>query len=113
MKPDSADEHGLNQITGYLLWHAEVEQARRQAAVFTSHLPWLTTGQREDVERVYIADRVAASRAMLEQIRDRAVALRGEYSRRYGSLKRRCVAAAAGCTAVVAGVAGVVVLISR
>ena len=113
MDAASDDDHGLHQITGYLLWNAEIEDARRQAALFTSHLPWLTTAQREDVERVYIADRLASSRAMLERIRDRAGELRGEYGQRYLFLRRRCVAAAAGCAAVVVGVAATVVLIAR
>ncbi|MBM9503236.1 hypothetical protein ITX44_01575 [Streptomyces sp. KK5PA1] len=110
MGEKDSDEHGLNQIAGYLLWNAEIEQARRQAAAFTSCLPWLTTAQREDVERVYIADRLAVSQAMLERIRARVIELREEYSRRYVYLQRRCVAAAVGCSAVVVGIAAAVVL---
>ncbi|MEV7872675.1 hypothetical protein AB0P17_42760 [Streptomyces sp. NPDC088124] len=94
MEPDRDSARTLIQIEGYLLWSAEVETIRRQAARFTEQLPWLTTAQREDVERVYTHDRAAASRAVLERISDRACELRGEYGERYRRLRTRCVAAA-------------------
>ncbi|MFJ1593387.1 hypothetical protein ACIOD0_24555 [Kitasatospora albolonga] len=92
MKPDKDSGRGLAQLEGYLLWNAEVERARRQARRFTDELPWLTTAQREDVERVYLTDRVAVSRESLTRVRDRAAELRGEYTRRYERLRARCVA---------------------
>ena len=113
MKADNSDDHGLNQITGYLLWNAEIEQARRQAAAFTTHLPWLTTAQREDVERVYVADRLGVSQAMLKRIRDRALELREEYQARYASLRRQCVAVSATFVAVAIGVTTAAFLLSR
>ena len=84
---------------------AEIEEARRKAVAFASNLPWLTTSQHEDVERVYVADRVAASRAILQRNSDRAAELRGEYNARYELLKKRCVAAALGGVAVAVGLA--------
>lgn len=113
MRADSDDERGLNQITEYLLWNAEIEQARRQATAFTARLPWLTGAQRDDVERVYVADRVAASQAMLERICDRAGELRGEYGERYADLRKRCVAAVMACAVVAIGAATAVVLVMR
>lgn len=92
--PETDSARGLAQMEGYLLWNAEIAQARRRARRFTDELPWLTTAQREDVERVYTADRAAASRAMLVRVSARAAELRGEYSERYRRLRARCVAAA-------------------
>jgi hypothetical protein len=113
MRARDEGERGLEEMAGYLLWNAEVEAARRQAAAFTSNLPWLTTSQCEDVERVYVGDRVAASRAMIQRTCDRAAELRGEYSARYEQLKRRCVAATLGCVAAAAGMAAAFVLVTR
>ncbi|MFJ9623154.1 hypothetical protein [Streptomyces sp. NPDC101181] len=101
MKRDQESARGLAQLEGYLLWNAEVEGARRQARSFTGQLPWLTTAQREDVERVYTAERVTASRESFTRIRDRAEELREEYTERYARLRTRCVAV----TAVTAGAA--------
>lgn len=101
--PEKDSARGLAQMEGYLLWNAEIEQARRYARRFTDELPWLTTAQREDVERVYAADRAEASRVMLVRVCARATELRGEYSRRYRTLRARCVAAA---TVVCLGAAG-------
>ncbi|MEW1873514.1 hypothetical protein AB0420_36530 [Streptomyces caelestis] len=101
MNPRQDSARGLNQIEGHLLWAAEVEEARRQAARFAEELPWLTTAQREEVERVYRADRIAVSRATLVRICDRAAELRTEYEARYRWLRARCVALAA--VAVVSG----------
>ncbi|MDX3342428.1 hypothetical protein ACFYUM_22000 [Streptomyces fimicarius] len=96
MKPDKDSARGLAQLEGFLLWNAEVERARRHARRFTDQLPWLTTAQREDVERVFITERVTASRESLTRIRDRADELRAEYTERYTRLRARCVAVSAG-----------------
>ncbi|RPK54227.1 hypothetical protein EES43_29130 [Streptomyces sp. ADI96-02] len=108
MEPDDDSARGLAQLEGFLLLNAEVERARRQARRFTDELPWLTTAQRDDVERVYLADRVAVTRASLTRVRDRALELRGEYTERYERLRARCLAVSAltvcaatgGCTAL-------------
>lgn len=113
MTANNENRRGLEQMADYLLWNAEVEEARRRAEAFVSQLPWLTTSQRDDVERVYIADRVTASRAMLQRNCDRAAELRGEYGDRYEALKRRCVAAVLGCAAAAVGVAAGLVLFVR
>ncbi|MFG2626681.1 hypothetical protein [Streptomyces sp. NPDC048473] len=113
MDPDKDSARGLAQLEGYLLWNAEIEEARRQAGRFTDELPWLTTAQREDVARVYTADRLAASRAMLCRISARATELRGEYDARYRRLKARCVAAGVVLVGVVGGTCTAVTLLVR
>ncbi|MFB6638715.1 hypothetical protein ACFCYF_15815 [Streptomyces chartreusis] len=105
MNPTEESARGLNQLQGHLLWAAEIDDARRQASRFVENLPWLTTSQREDVERVYTSDRITASRASLERICRRAAELRTEYECRYRKLRARCIATtiviltAGACTA--------------
>ncbi|WP_406500288.1 hypothetical protein OG936_01095 [Streptomyces sp. NBC_00846] len=113
MDPDKDTARGLAQLEGYLLWNAEVEEARRRAGRFTDELPWLTTAQREDVQRVYAADHVAASRAMLCRICDRAAELRDEYDARYRRLRARCAAAGVVLVGAVGGACTAVTLLVR
>ncbi|MFJ9060297.1 hypothetical protein OHB07_37135 [Streptomyces sp. NBC_00111] len=113
MDPDKESTRGLAQVEGYLLWNAEVEQARRQARRFTEALPWLTTAQRDDVERVYVADRVEICRETLTRIAGRAVELRGEYTARYDRLRARCVAVSVLTVGTVGGACAALALISR
>ncbi|MFE4450182.1 hypothetical protein [Streptomyces sp. NPDC056796] len=113
MKPDKESARGLAQVEGYLLWNAEVEEARRQARRFTGALPWLTTAQREDVERVYVADRVEVCKRTLTTIAGRAVELRGEYTARYDRLRARCVAVSVLTVGAVSGVCAALTLVSR
>ncbi|WP_329373012.1 hypothetical protein OG896_38710 [Streptomyces sp. NBC_00669] len=113
MGADRNDHSGLDRIEGYLLWNAELAQARREAAGFTAHLPWLTTAQREEVERVYVADRVRLSRETLRRVIDRAAELRGEYGERYEYLRRRCVAAAVVGAGATAGALGAAAYLTR
>lgn len=111
--PATESARGLAKMEGYLLWNAEVEQARRLARRFTDQLPWLTTAQREDVERVYTAERTAESRVVLARISARALQLRGEYTERYRRLRARCVAAAVVCAGAAGGACGVVTYLAR
>ncbi|WP_329128968.1 hypothetical protein OG552_01865 [Streptomyces sp. NBC_01476] len=113
MRTDGNDDRGLDQIESYLLWSAEVEEGRRQAARFTAHLPWLTTAQREEVERVYLADRLALSRATLHRIGDRAAELREEYGERYRHLRRRCVGTAVAGVGLALSALGATVFLTR
>jgi hypothetical protein len=113
VNPEKDCARGLDQLEGYLLWSAEMAEVRRQAALFTEQLPWLTTAQREDVERVYTADRVAVSRAVLERIAERAHELRGEYTARYEQLRARCVAAAVAAVGTAAGACTALTLLVR
>ncbi|MFI5757255.1 hypothetical protein [Streptomyces sp. NPDC051569] len=104
---------GLAQLEGYLLWSAEIGEARSRAVRFTEQLPWLTTAQREDVERVYAADRMSASRATLVRVSDRAAELRGEYARRYRQLRTRCVAATVVAVGAASGTCTALTLLTR
>ncbi|MFF2523152.1 hypothetical protein [Streptomyces liangshanensis] len=113
MRPEEDSVRGLVQLEGYLLWSAEIEEIHRQAALFTARLPWLTTAQREDVERVYTADRIEVSRAVLVRITERAHELRGEYTERYERLRARCVAAALVAAGAATGTCAAFTLLVR
>ncbi|WP_225824374.1 cytochrome C oxidase subunit I [Streptomyces naphthomycinicus] len=90
-----------NEVEGYLLWQARVAEAERRAREFTGSLDWLTTAQREEIERRYVADSLRRARADLERIAARCVSLRAEYENRYALVRRRLVgvvlAVCAGC----------------
>ncbi|MGW3151643.1 hypothetical protein ACWDG1_44970 [Streptomyces sp. NPDC001177] len=77
-----------NDVEGYLLVRAEREQARREAEALCARLPWLTTGQAEDLTLHYIEQRLGLTRQALQATADRAGRLRGEYETRYRSLRR-------------------------
>ncbi|MFF3766996.1 hypothetical protein ACFYYR_23305 [Streptomyces sp. NPDC001922] len=100
---DAPDPHGvtagINRIEGYLLWQAETAGAEERAEAFCDRLPWLTTGQREEVERVYVQDRLDDARRDLRRVAARCEELQEEYRARYRTLRRRLVAACllAGC----------------
>ncbi|GAA1519462.1 hypothetical protein [Streptomyces albidochromogenes] len=113
MEPEQESAQGLAQLEGYLLWSAEVAEARHQAGRFAEQLPWLTTAQREDVERAYTADRLAVSKAFLVRVAARSTALRAEYTERYRRLRARCVATAAVCAGLAGGACAVVTLLVR
>ncbi|MFD3583451.1 cytochrome C oxidase subunit I [Streptomyces sp. NPDC058683] len=91
-----------NEVEGYLLWRARVTEAEQRAREFTGRLDWLTTSQRDEVERHYVEDSLKRARQDLERIAARCVSLRGEYERRYRGLRARCTGWA---VAVCAGVA--------
>ncbi|MFB7502802.1 cytochrome C oxidase subunit I [Streptomyces broussonetiae] len=99
-----ADNTLADEAAGYLLWQARVAEAERRAREFTGPLDWLTSAQREEIERRHISDGLARARADLERIAARCASLRAEYEHRYRELKRRCLAVTlvvcAGCTAV-------------
>ncbi|WP_133916745.1 cytochrome C oxidase subunit I [Streptomyces sp. NBC_00582] len=102
-----ADADLGNEVEGYLLWQARVAEAEQRAREFTGRMDWLTTAQRDEVERHHINDGLLRARQDLERIAARCASLRGEYERRYGALRRRCV----GWTLTVCvGMAFVVVL---
>ncbi len=104
---------GIAQVEGHLLWSAEMADIRRQAVRFTAQLPWLTSAQRADVERVYVTDRAAVSRAILLRVRERALALRGEYGERYARLRARCVAWTVAAVGATIGLLAAVTLLAR
>ncbi|MFE3648166.1 hypothetical protein ACFXPZ_37830 [Streptomyces sp. NPDC059101] len=83
----------IHEIEGYLLWEAEKERARGQAAEFCDRLPWLTDSQREDVVRHYCREQREMSRSYLERIAVRSASLRTEYESAYRTLRCRLVVA--------------------
>ncbi|MEU0968612.1 cytochrome C oxidase subunit I [Streptomyces sp. NPDC005917] len=80
-----------NEVEGYLLWRARIAEAEQRARDFTRGMDWLTTSQREEVERHYVDDSLRHARQDLERIAARCVSLRGEYERRYRGLRARWV----------------------
>lgn len=88
-----------NQVEGYLLWRARIAEAEQRAREFTRRMDWLTTSQRDEIERHYVDDSLRRARQDLERVAARAVSLRGEYERRYRALRARC----AGWTLAVCG----------
>ncbi|MYX32769.1 hypothetical protein GTY85_04445 [Streptomyces sp. SID8377] len=60
-----------------------------KAAAFADRLPWLTTAQREEVVRVYTADRLDLARHIHERTAQRAAELDDHYTRHYAQLRRR------------------------
>ncbi|OIJ92238.1 cytochrome C oxidase subunit I [Streptomyces sp. MUSC 14] len=105
-----ADGTLAGQVEGYLLWQARIAEAEQRAREFTGPLDWLTTAQREEIERRYTVDSLHRARADLERVAARCRSLRTEYEHRYTELRRRClavtvataVAVCTGCTAVAA-----------
>ncbi|WP_406433077.1 cytochrome C oxidase subunit I [Streptomyces sp. NBC_00631] len=99
-----ADGDLVNKAEGYLLWQARISEAEQRAREFAARMDWLTTSQRAEVERHHVEDSLRRARQDLERVAARCRSLRGEYERRYRSLRLRC----AGWT--LATCAGVVLL---
>ncbi|WP_369390704.1 cytochrome C oxidase subunit I [Streptomyces sp. CG1] len=98
-----ADGALANEVEGYLLWRARIAEAEQRAREFVAPMEWLTTAQREDIERRYVADSLYRARADLERVAARCASLRAEYEQRYQELRRRCVGVALALCAVCAG----------
>lgn len=96
---------GVTQVEGYLLWQGELAEARRSAKVFADKLPWLTTGQRDEIVRLYTSERVAYSAAAVVRNAERIRIIQSQYVARYRLLKARVLGAALAATALVAAVA--------
>ncbi|MEU9342913.1 cytochrome C oxidase subunit I [Streptomyces sp. NPDC048278] len=104
-----------NEVEGYLLWRARITEAEQRAREFTGRMEWLTTGQRDEVERHYVDDSLRRARQDLERIAARCVSLRDEYERRYRALRARCVGwavAVCGGVALVATAVSAVTVVS-
>jgi hypothetical protein len=86
--PDRSSGELANEVEGFLLLQAEREQAQREAEALCARLPWLTTGQAEDLTRHYTEQRLGLTRQALQAFADRAGRLRGEYEARYADLRR-------------------------
>ncbi|MFF8841157.1 hypothetical protein ACF08N_00260 [Streptomyces sp. NPDC015127] len=102
--PEAEAAGGIAALEGYLLAQSRLQEAQREAEAFADRMPWLTTGQREEVVRLYAEDRVALSRRVLVALVARAAELRQEYTNRYDELRqrllRRGVAALLGLAAL-------------
>ncbi|MGY5124253.1 hypothetical protein [Streptomyces nigrescens] len=101
-------EAGISRLEGYLFLRAEYEKARTEADNFADQLPWLTTGQREEVVRLCTQDRLELNRRYLERIRDRCIELRGEYSARYEQLRGQLLSVVA---AIFVGAVGLLLVV--
>ncbi|MEU0008741.1 hypothetical protein ABZ079_31925 [Streptomyces sp. NPDC006314] len=86
-----------NEVEGYLLLQAEREQAQSEAEALCARLPWLTSGQAEDLTRHYTEQRLGLTRQALQATADRAKRLRGEYEARYAALRRALLRRHAVC----------------
>lgn len=97
--PHEGVQHGLRQLDGYLYWQAELTEARKEAAAFCEKLPWLTSGERRELEEQYARARIDMSKTSTRRIAHRCAELREEYEARYQCLRRRTVALtlATGC----------------
>jgi hypothetical protein len=84
-----AAAEGIRQLEGYLLVQTERAAAQRAAEEFAAHLPWLAPEQREEVVRLYTAERMTFTRRSLEHVVRRCDELRGVYTERYAELRRR------------------------
>ncbi|MFG2478611.1 cytochrome C oxidase subunit I [Streptomyces fagopyri] len=105
LRPGPDGELG-NAVDGYLLWHARVTEAEQRARDFVGAMDWLTTAQRAEIERCYVADSLKRARKDVERVAARCLALRAEYEHRYQSLRRRCLGLALSvCAASTAAVA--------
>lgn len=92
---DPAAADGIARCEDFLFWHAEAGDARIAARAFADRMPWLTTGQREEVLRLYVADRLDLTGVTLRRLSRREGALRDAYEERYRSLRQRLL-----CTVV-------------
>ncbi|RKN05696.1 hypothetical protein [Streptomyces radicis] len=85
---------GIAKIEGYLLWQAELSNARTEGASFAAGLTWLTEEQRADIAERYAEERVRLARRVLTGVAERCAALEAEYGERYRRLRVRLLAVA-------------------
>ncbi|MFD6036775.1 hypothetical protein ACFWHF_19915 [Streptomyces griseoincarnatus] len=107
----------MAEAEGIVMARSHIAEARREAEALCAGLPWLTTGQAEDLTRHYVDRRVDLTRQMLRTTVRRADELRREYEARYaelrGALLRRHVAWASGLLACATGINGALWLFTR
>ncbi|MCF2130833.1 hypothetical protein L1I79_31065 [Strepomyces sp. STD 3.1] len=102
-----------NEAEGYLLAQTELDRARGEAALLCSRLPWLTTGQAEDLTLHYVRQRVGLTRQALQVTADRAQRLRGEYETRYRHLRRTLLRQHAACACLLIACCSLTCLLKR
>lgn len=101
---------GVRRLEGYLLWQAEIAGARRAATAFADQLPWLTTAQREALERAYVQEQLHSSQRTIAHIARRCRTIRGEYEARYRRLRLRAAALCLGAIALAAAASALVTI---
>ncbi|MGV9557388.1 hypothetical protein [Streptomyces sp. NPDC003401] len=115
--PDGRDGTLADEAEGYLLARAHHDRAHRDAEDLCAKLPWLTTGQADDLTRHYVRQRTDLTRRMLRDTVRRAAELRREYEDRYaalrGDLLRRHAAFVSATLACTAAAGTAVVLFAR
>ncbi|MGW3864325.1 hypothetical protein ACWEDZ_22950 [Streptomyces sp. NPDC005047] len=95
--PDVEGAVLANEAEGYLLVQAELRRAREEAGSLCGRLPWLTTGQADDLTLHYVQQRMGLTQQALQVTADRAKRLRGEYETRYQHLRRILLKQHAAC----------------
>ncbi|MCF4136816.1 hypothetical protein L1856_08065 [Streptomyces sp. Tue 6430] len=115
--PDGREGALADEAEGYLLARAHHDQAHRDAEELCARLPWLTTGQADDLTHHYVRQRTDLTRRMLRDTVRRAAELRQEYEARYVALRRdllrRHAAVASAVLACAAAVGSAVILLAR
>ncbi|MFH9861963.1 hypothetical protein [Streptomyces sp. NPDC017202] len=115
--PDGRDSALADQAEGYLLARAHHDQAHRDAEDLCARLPWLTTGQADDLTRHYVRQRTDLTRRMLRDTVRRSAELRQQYEARYAALRhdllKHHAAFASAVLACAAAVSTTVVLLAR
>ncbi|MFH9007960.1 hypothetical protein ACH4E5_32555 [Streptomyces afghaniensis] len=92
-----------NEVEGHLLAAAAHEEARAAAARFAARLDRLPEAQREEVERLFVAEHLALARASWQRTARRGQELRVEYEAVYRGLRARLLAGLLlGCALLVA-----------
>ncbi|GGL62881.1 hypothetical protein GCM10010129_03150 [Streptomyces fumigatiscleroticus] len=110
--PGDRDDVLADEVEGYLLARTHHDRAVREAAELCARLPWLTTGQAEDLTRHYLRQRTELTRRMLNGTVERAAQLREEYENRYADLRRALLTRHAVCAcAMLACASGVGTLV--
>lgn len=94
VEQEAAD--GIRRMESLLVFHAELHQARTRTHAFTEQMPWLTTGQREEIAQLYTEQHLALSKKVMRALVAHITELRSHYTTRYETLKRRVC-----CTTIV------------
>lgn len=93
MDERGADARALvRDLEGLLLVEAARAEGRAAAERFADRLPWLTDGQREDLERHYTEEHLLLARRAWDRTAARSRELRAEYEEAYRVLQRRTFA---------------------
>ncbi|MEY9810091.1 MULTISPECIES: hypothetical protein [Streptomyces] len=107
----------MAEAEGIVMARSHLAEAHREAEALCAALPWLTTGQAEDLTRHYVERRIDLTRRMFRTTVRRADELRRAYEARYaelrGALLRRHVAWASGLLACATGINAALWLFTR